>query len=57
MKVKVELEIEVTGDATEKEVRDYLMYEFGYMGACPVTNPFFESDCEYETNGFNMEVV
>lgn len=57
MKVKVELEIEVTGDATEKEVRDYLMYEFGYIGACSVTNPFFESNCEYETNWFKMEVI
>lgn len=57
MKVKVELEIEVTGDATEKEVRDYLMYEFGYMSVCPLTNPFFKSNCEYETNEFKMEVI
>lgn len=55
MKVKVELEIDIKGDATLNEVEEYLKYEFGYNGGCSVDNPFIDGDAEFKVTGFDCE--
>ncbi len=55
MKVKVELEIDIKGDATLNEVEEYLKFEFGYNGRCSVDNPFIDGDAEFEVTGFDCE--
>lgn len=40
MKVRVELEIEVKGDATFDEVEEYLKFETCFYGCCGYSNPF-----------------
>lgn len=41
MKVKVELEIEVTGNVTEEEVADFFQYEYGGC-SCPPRQSIIE---------------
>lgn len=59
MRVKVELEIEVIGNVTADEVRDFLAFEFHQSGSCPADNPFFDEDCgcDYEVETFEMEEI
>lgn len=59
MRVKVELEIEVTGNANIDEIRDFLAFELHYSGQCSADNPFFDEDCEcdYEVETFEMEEI
>ncbi|MBQ9077084.1 MAG: hypothetical protein IJY31_04495 [Muribaculaceae bacterium] len=55
MRVKVELEIEVTGDATE----EFLQFELHYNGQCSGNNPFFDEDSEsdYSVEQFYIEEI
>lgn len=57
MRVKVELEIEVTGDATFEEVEEYLQFEFHCSGCCSSDNPFFDEDggSDYSVERFSIE--
>ena len=57
MRVKVELEIEITGNANEDEIREFLAYELHYSGFCNLKNPFFDDDagCEYEVEHFSVD--
>lgn len=56
MRVKVELEIEVTGEATTDEVKEFLKYQFGYTGSCPCANPFlWEEKADYSVENFDIE--
>lgn len=57
MRVKVELEIEVTGEATIDEVREFLAFELHQSGSCAADNPFFDedSDRDYSVETFEME--
>lgn len=59
MRVKVELEIEITGEATTDEVREFLAFELHQSGICDATNPFFDedSDCDYSVETFEMEEI
>lgn len=57
MRVKVELEIEVTGNANIDEIRDFLAFELHYSGQCSADNPFFDEDneCNYSVENFEIE--
>lgn len=57
MRVKVELEIEVTGDATIEEVEEFLQFELHYNSQCSGNNPFFDDDSEsdYSVERFSIE--
>lgn len=57
MRVKVELEIEVTGNANIDEIRDFLAFELHYSGQCSADNPFFyeDNECDYSVENFEME--
>lgn len=57
MRVKVELEIEVTGNANIDEIRDFLAFELHYSGQCSADNPLFDEDneCDYSVENFEME--
>ena len=57
MRVKVELEIEITGNANIDEIRDFLAFELHYSGQCSADNPFFDEDneCNYSVENFEME--
>lgn len=59
MRVKVELEIEVTGDATIEEVEEFLQFELHYNGQCSGNNPFFDDDSEsdYSVEQFYIEEI
>lgn len=59
MRVKVELEIEITGNATTDEVREFLAFELHQSGSCTADNPFFDedSDCDYSVETFEMEEI
>ena len=59
MRVKVELEIEITGNATADEVREFLAFELHQSGSCAADNPFFneDSDCDYSVETFEMEEI
>lgn len=57
MTVKVELEIDITGDAPIDEVEEFLQFTLHYNGQCPADNPFFneEKDCDYAVKKFSIE--
>ena len=57
MRVKVELEIEVTGDCSFEEAQDFFRYEFaGYSLPDWENNPFVNEDSETEYNVTNIEI-
>ena len=56
MRVKVELEIEVTGNANIDEIRDFLAYELHYSGQCSADTPFFDEDCECDDSVEDFEI-
>lgn len=57
MKVKVEIEIEVKGDATFDEVEEFMEYEMHLSRYCSVNNPFIDEDvdCDYVIEKFEVE--
>lgn len=60
MRVKVELEIEVTGDCSFEEAQDFFRYEFaGYSLSDWENNPFVneESNTEYDVTNIEIEEV
>ena len=60
MKLKIELEIEVTGDCSFEEAQDFFRYEFaGYSLSDWENNPFVNEDShtEYDVNNFEIEEV
>lgn len=57
MRVRVELEIEITGDATIEEVEEYLQFELGYNGSCSGDNPFFDEGCDYSVEYFYLDEI
>ena len=55
MKLKIELEIEVTGDCSFEEAQDFFRYEFaGY--SLSVNNPFVNEDSDTEYDVTNIEI-
>ena len=60
MKLKIELEIEVTGDCSFKEAHDFFRYDFaGYSLLDWENNPFVneDSDTKYEVTDIEIEEV
>jgi len=58
MRVKVELEIEITGDATLEEVEECLQFELGYNGSCSGDNPFLtDKACDYSVEEFYLDEI
>lgn len=55
MKVKVELEIEITGNVTAAEANEFLTYEFGDY-YCPSTNPLRSGKADYKIVDSNIEI-
>lgn len=50
---KVTFEIEVTGEASENEIKDYIEFLLG-CGSCSINNPFVYDDSESEIKCFNV---
>lgn len=60
MKLKIELEIEVTGECSFEEAQDFFRYEFaGYSLSDWENNPFVneDSDTEYDVTSIEIEEV
>ena len=57
MKVRVELEIEVIGNATFDEVEEYLKFGTCFYGWCSNDNPFLDEDsgCDCVIEKFEIE--
>ncbi len=54
MKKAIRLEIEVPDKATDEEIEEYFMFEFGYNGCCENSNPFI-SEYSYEVTDFELD--
>ena len=56
-KIRIELEIEVKGDATFDEVDEFMEYEMHLSGYCSANNPFLDEDgdCDYVIEKFEIE--
>ena len=55
MKVKVELEIEITGNVTADEANEFFTYEFeGYC--CTSTNPLKSGKADYKIVDSNINI-
>ena len=56
-KIRIELEIEVKGDATFDEVKEFMEYEMHLSWYCSVNNPFIDEDgdCDYVIEKFEIE--
>lgn len=54
MKVKVEMEVEIGGYATDEQIEEFLQFEFGYNGTCSSDNPLLDED--YSVTDFNCEI-
>ena len=60
MKLKIELDIEITGICSFEEAQDFFRYEFaGYSLSDWVNNPFVneDSDTEYDVTSIEIEEV
>jgi hypothetical protein len=60
MKLKIELEVEVTGDCSFKEAENFFLYAFaGYSLSDWENNPLIneESDTEYDVTDIKIEEV
>lgn len=57
MKLKIELEVEITGDCSFKEAQDFFRYEFaGYSLSDWENNPFVNEDSDTEYDVTNIEI-
>lgn len=59
MKIRIELEVETTGDFSFEEAKDFFRYEFaGYSLSDWENNPFVneDSDAEYEVTDIEIEI-
>ena len=57
MKLKIELEVEITGDCSFEEAQDFFRYEFaGGSLSDWENNPFVNEDSETEYNVTNIEI-
>lgn len=54
MKVKVELEIEITGEVTEEEVKEFFSYDY-YKNGCSVNNPLIYGEAKFDILDYNVE--
>ena len=56
-KIRIELEIEVKGDATFDEVEEFMEYEMHLSGYCSANNPFIDADgyCDDVIEKFEIE--
>jgi hypothetical protein len=58
MKLKIELEIEVTGDCSFEEAQDFFRYELaGYSLSDWENNPFINEDSVYDVTDIEIEEV
>lgn len=56
MKLKIELEIEVTGDCSFEEAQDFFRYELaGYSLSDWENNPFINEDSVYDVTDIEIE--
>lgn len=58
MKIRIKLEVEITGDCRFEEAKDFFRYEFaGYSLSACENNPFVkeDSDTEYEVTDIEIE--
>lgn len=57
MKLKIELEVEVTGECSFEEAQDFFRYEFaGYSLSNWENNPLVNEDCDAEYDITNIEI-
>lgn len=59
MKIRIELEVEINGDFSFEEAKDFFRYEFaGYSLSGWKNNPFVneDSDVEYEVTDIDIEI-
>ena len=58
MKIRIELEVEITGDCSFEEAQDFFRYEFaGYSLSDWENNPFVNEDSEYDVTDIEIEEV
>lgn len=60
MKLRIELEVEITGDCSFEEAQDFFRYEFaGYSLSDWENNPLIneDSDTEYDVTNIEIEEV
>ena len=60
MKIRIELEVEITGNCSFEEAQDFFRYEFaGYSLSDWKNNPFVNeySDTEYEVTDIEIEEI
>lgn len=60
MKLRIELEVEITGDCSFEEAQDFFRYELaGYSLSDWENNPFIDedSDTEYDVTNIKIEEV